>query len=134
MNLDASDSHRIINKEDILDEFEKIKTNVEKGNQPCQYCKTKPGKFQCDCGCIVCKEHSNLQTIEENGENVKVCYNCGKPVKKVTQVKYDCNICLQKKNNVVHFKCNCAIVVCKDCYLKCRMESDKCPGCRSIIA
>ena len=133
MNLDASDSHRIINKEDILDEFEKIKTNDEKGNQPCQYCNKKAGKFQCDCGCIVCKDHSNLQTVEKNGENIKVCFNCGKPVKKVSQIKYDCNICLQKKIKVVHFKCNCSLVVCKDCYLKCRMESDKCPGCRSII-
>ena len=134
MNLDASDSHRIINKEDILDEFEKIKTNDEKGNLPCQFCNKKAGKFQCDCGCIVCKDHSNLQTIEKNGENIKVCFNCGKPVKKVSQIKYDCNICLQKKNKVVHFKCNCSLVVCKDCYLKCRMESDKCPGCRAIIS
>ena len=133
MNLDGSDSHRIINKESILDEFENSTKKTEKGNQPCQYCKKKPGKFQCDCGCIVCKDHSVLNEVEENGKKINVCFNCGKQVKKVNPVKYECNICLQKKNNVVHFKCECALVVCKDCYVKCRMESDKCPGCRALI-
>ncbi len=126
-------SRRSINKDEILDEFEKMKSKIEKGNQTCQFCKKKPGKYQCDCGCIVCKEHSLLKNVEQEGKNMKVCFNCGKPVQKVNPIKYDCNICFQKRINVVHFKCNCAILVCKDCYLKCRLESDKCPGCRSMI-
>ena len=134
MNQNGLDSsQRVINKDEILDEFEKKKIKMEKGNQQCQFCKKKPGKYQCDCGCVVCKDHSNLKTVEEQGQNVKVCFNCGKVVKKVTQIKYDCNICLQKRVTVVHFKCECAFVVCKDCYLKCRMESNKCPACRAII-
>ena len=127
-------SQREINKQDILDEFEKMKSNMEKGNQVCQFCKKKPGKYTCDCGCVVCKVHSNLKKVEGDGESYKVCYNCEKIVKKVTPIKFDCNICMQKRINVVHFKCNCALVVCKDCYLKCRMESDNCPGCRAVIS
>lgn len=132
-SLDNS-SQREVNKEEIMDEFEKMKTKKEKGVQPCQYCKKKPGKFKCDCGCIVCKDHSTLKKMQGDGEEYKVCYNCEKIVKKAVPIKYDCNICMQKRVNVVHFKCNCALVVCKDCYLKCRMESDKCPGCRALIS
>ena len=129
-NLDGNDSsRRSINKEEILEEFEKVKVINEKGNQVCHFCKKKPGKFQCDCetGCILCKEHSTLKTIEDKGQSIQVCCNCNKPAKKVNPIKKDCNICLQKKSNIVHFKCGCAFEVCKECYVKSRMESDKCP-------
>ena len=134
MNINDNSSQRTINKDDIIDEFEKLKSKSEKGAQLCQYCKKKPGKYQSDCGCIICKEHSTLKKMEGEGENYKVCFNCEKVVKKVVPIKFECNICMQKRVNVVHFKCNCAIAVCKDCYLKCRMESDKCPGCRANIS
>ena len=130
---EESTSRKKLTKEEILDEFEKQKINLEKGYQLCQYCKKKPGKFKCDCECVVCKEHSLLKKEEGDGESYKVCYNCGKVVKKVTPIKQQCNICFEKKIILVHFKCNCAILVCKDCYLKCRMESGKCPGCRANI-
>ena len=134
MNInDISSSRRIISKEEIIDEFEKQKVQAEKGYQLCQFCKNKPGKYQCDCGCIVCKDHSNLKIVEDKGQSKKVCFNCEKVVTKVTPIKYDCNICFQKRINVVHFKCGCSFVVCKDCYLKCRTESNKCPGCRALI-
>ena len=133
MNPNEIDSsHRAINKEEAIDEFEKLKIKMEK-DSPCQFCKKKPGRFQCDCGCIVCKDHSILKNEEKDGQNIKLCFNCGKIVYKVEQIKTDCNVCLQKKINVVHFKCGCSFVVCKDCYLKCRMESNKCPGCRTVI-
>ena len=71
--------------------------------------------------------------MEGDGENYKVCFACGKIVKKVSPIKYDCNICMVKKLNVAHFKCKCSLLVCKDCYIKCKMGSDKCPGCRALI-
>ena len=95
----------------------------------CQYCKKKIGKFKGDCGCILCKEHSTFNNVE--GKNV--CHSCKKKIKKVTQIKYPCHICLQKKLSVAHFKCGCALEVCKDCYIKCKSSSNKCPGCRAII-
>ena len=122
-----------LTKEEIVEEFEKQKLKVEKGYGACQFCKTKPGKYKCDCDCVVCKEHSILKKVEGDGEEYKVCFNCGKIVKKVIPIKKECNICLQKKINLVHFQCNCALLVCKECYVKCRMESDKCPGCRAKI-
>ena len=121
------------NKEEVADEYEKQKKKKEKGNQMCQFCKKKLGRFKCDCGCIVCKEHSSLKNMEGEGENYKICFACKKIVKKVTPIKYSCHICMQKKISVAHFKCGCALEVCKDCYIKCKMGSNKCPGCRATI-
>ena len=132
--LDFSSSGRTsLNKDDLSEEFEVQKRKMEKGKPNCQFCKKKQAKFQCDCGCFVCKEHSNLKKVEGDGENYKVCFACNKIVKKVTQIKYKCNICFQNRINVVHFKCGCALEVCKDCYIKCKMGNNKCPGCRAII-
>ena len=126
-------SRKKLTQEEIVEEFEKQKLKTEKGFEACQFCKKKPGKYRCDCNCVVCKEHSLLRKEEGDGENYKVCYNCGKVVKKVTPIKKQCNICFEKKITLVHFKCECALLVCKDCYVKCRLESDKCPGCRAKI-
>ena len=128
-----SSGRKQLTKEEIMDEFEKQKINAEKGYEVCQFCKKKPGKYKCDCDCVVCKEHSLLKKVEGEGEENKVCFNCGKIVKKVTPIKQECNICFEKKINLVHFQCNCALLVCKECYVKCKMESDKCPGCRAKI-
>jgi len=118
-----------INKEELADEFEVQKRKMDKKSQMCQYCKKKIGKFKGDCGCILCKEHSTFNNVE--GKNV--CYSCKKKVKKVTQIKYQCHICFQKNLAVAHFKCGCALEVCKDCYIKCKSGSNKCPGCRATI-
>ena len=132
-NNDESSSRKKLTKEEILEEFKKQKLKTEKGYQTCMFCKNKPGKYKCDCECIVCEEHSKLKKQEGDGEDYKVCFNCGKIVKKVTPIKQQCNICFEKKINLSHFKCNCALIVCKECYVKCKLESDKCPGCRAQI-
>ena len=122
-----------LSKEELSEEFELQKNKTEKGFQACQFCKKKTGKFKCDCGCILCKEHSELKTIEGEGTNYKVCFACEKIVKKVIPIKNECNICMLKKLNVAHFKCKCSLIVCKECYIKCKMSNDKCPGCRALI-
>ena len=133
-DLNVSGSSRsVLSKEELIDEFENLKRKKEKGNQMCQFCKKKPAKFKCDCGCMVCKEHSSLKKQEGDGEIYKVCYVCDKIVKKVIPIKYPCHICFGKKINVCHFKCGCALEVCKDCYIKCKMQNNKCPGCRGNI-
>ena len=62
-----------------MDEFEKQKLKIEKGAQMCMFCKKKPGKYKCDCECVVCKEHSQLKKEEGDGESYKVvgCNICG---------------------------------------------------------
>ena len=133
-NYEEESANRIpITKEMLLEEFEKQKIKIEKGSPMCQFCKKKAGKYKCDCECIVCKEHSQLKEEQGDGGSYKVCFNCGKIVKKVTQIKQQCNICFEKKLTLVHFQCNCALLVCKNCFIKCKMESDKCPGCRAKI-
>ena len=132
--LEISGSSRsVFSKEDLADEFEIQKGKMEKGKQMCQYCKKKIAKFKCDYGCLLCKDHSNLKKIEKKGKNYKVCFACNKVAKKVTQLKYPCHICFQDKLNVAHFKCGCALEVCKNCYIKCKMSNNKCPGCRALI-
>ena len=133
-NQGMDNSGRIIlNKEELGEEFEVQKRKKEKGNQTCQFCKKNPGKFKSDCGCVVCKEHSVLKEIIKKGKKYKVCFACNKKVKKINVIKYDCNICMQKKISVAQFKCKCAFQVCKDCYIKYKMTNDKCPQCRATI-
>ena len=134
-NLQNSQSsgRRNFNKEELEDEFEIQKNKMSKGYQVCQFCQIKPGKFTCDYGCILCKEHSTLNIIKENNEEKKVCISCKKEVKGVTPIQKKCNICLQVKSSVAHFKCQCSLEVCKDCYIKCKMSSPTCPGCRQNI-
>ena len=133
-DLENSGSERPQLKEaDVAEEFDIQKRKLEKGSQTCQFCKKNPGKFKCECGCIVCKDHANLKKLEGENSNQKVCFVCEKVVKKVTPIKYDCHICMQKKKEIAHFKCGCALEVCKECYIKCKMSNNKCPGCRTLI-
>ena len=127
-NLGASSS-RNLNKKDLMKEFDELKLKNEKGVQVCQFCKKLPGQYICDCGCIVCKEHSKLNKKDKN----KICLVCGKIVKNVKPKYTNCQICMQNKMVVTHFKCNCALEVCKNCYVKCKMGSDRCPACRREI-
>ena len=123
----------ILTKEDLIEEFEIQSKKMEKGNELCCFCNKKAGKFKCDCGCIVCKEHSELKNIEKDGKRIKVCFKCEKVVNQVNLIKYDCHICMEKNNVVAHFRCGCSLEVCQNCYVKSKLNSNKCPGCRAII-
>ena len=132
--LDLSGSFRsVLSKEEAAEEFETQRIKSDKGKMTCMYCLKKPGIYRCDCGCVVCKEHSMLKDIEKNGIKYKGCFRCEKIVKKVTLIKKECNICFQRKNVLVHFKCGCAFEVCKNCYIKIKMTGNKCPQCRGLI-
>ena len=132
--LNLSNSMRsALSKDELAEEYEEQRRKYNKAKMPCIFCKKKQGIFKCDCGCIVCKEHSNLKEVKNEKEEYKACFNCGKKVDKVNQIKYNCNICMQNKNSVTHFKCGCAMEVCKNCYIMCKMTNDKCPGCRAVI-
>ena len=50
-----------------------------------------------------------------------------------SSVVNECNICFKPKKYLANFKCGCALLVCKECYIKCKTISNKCPGCRAII-
>ena len=132
--LNLSNSMRpAINKNDLAEEYEQQRRKYNKAKMPCMFCKRKQGTFKLDCGCIVCKDHTNLKDEEKDGQVYKTCLNCGKKVDKVNAIRYTCNICMQNKNSVTHFKCGCSLEVCKNCFIRCKMTNDKCPGCRAII-
>ena len=132
--FDLSNSIRhILSRDELAEEYEEQRKKYTKAKAVCMFCHKKYGNYKCDCGCIVCKEHSNLKLIEKDGQRYKVCFCCGKRVNNITAIKYFCNICMQNKTSVTHFKCGCALEVCKSCYIKCKLSNDKCPGCRAII-
>ena len=131
-NLNGFESTRNLNEKILNDEFEEQKLKKEKTEQVCQFCKKNIGKYICDCGCIVCEEHSKLKEVEKDKQKYKVCFVCGKKVNKV-KPRYNCEICMDDVLYVAHFKCNCALEVCCKCYVKCKLESDKCPACRKKI-
>ena len=133
--LQNSGSERSIkhdSKQQLMEEFEEQKALNEKGETTCEFCKKKPGKYISDCGCVLCKEHSKLKTVDGDGGKYKVCFKCGK-VAKIVVPKYVCQICMQNRLALAHFKCNCAMEVCKICYVKCKMGSKRCPACRKDI-
>ena len=131
-NQEIFSSEKIKFEKDLTDEFNRQKINLEK-NKLCQVCKNKNGKYISDCGCIVCQEHSNFKSIIKDGQNYKICFNCGKAIKDLTLIETNCHICLEEVPSVCHFKCGCAIEVCEKCYIKCKKLSKKCPGCRGNI-
>ena len=134
-NLDTSGRANLNNKK-LMDEFELQKRKIEKVTPICQYCKKKLGQFIYDCGCIVCKEHSNINKIKNNREESKEenkCNICNKNVNNINAITKTCNICLEIKPSIAHFKCGCAFEVCKECFVKCKKSDDKCPGCRAPI-
>ena len=131
-SLNSAQSDRVINEKKFEDQFEEQKLKKEKGEELCQFCKNKPGRYVCDCGCIVCLEHSKLKKVKRGKKFVKTCFVCKKVVKEV-KPKYTCEICMENVLCVAHFECNCALEVCKKCFVKCKIESDRCPACRKHL-
>ena len=127
-----SDSNRNIIEKNYRDEFDKQKLKKEKGIEYCQFCKKKPGKFICGCGCVVCLKHSELKKVEGENGYYKICLVCGKNIIDVKPINV-CGICLENASCVAHFKCGCAFEVCCNCYVKCKLEDQKCPACRKPI-
>ena len=101
----------------------------------CDFCKVKGAKYITDCGCSLCQDHC---IINDNQFNINskgnICPVCGKIVNNQNLKKGECGICFQNKLNLTHFKCNCALFVCRNCYIKCKLQSPNCPACRADIS
>ena len=123
------ETNRNLNEKILKDEFEKQNLKRELTDEVCKFCKKNIARYICECGCIVCDEHSKLK---EDKENNKVCLVCEKIIKTI-KPKFNCGICMDDVLYVAHFKCNCALDVCCKCYIRCRLENNKCPACRKFI-
>ena len=99
----------------------------------CDYCSSKPAKYLSDCGCKLCKDHSKPVKDINQTESYKSCPVCMKIVNKIQLRKGKCGICLQDKLKLAKFKCHCALMVCKECYIKCKVSNSNCPACRKPI-
>ena len=101
--------------------------NEKKIFDKCNLCQ-REAKIICDCGCNFCNRHKI---------NNK-CPICKKIINKKTNIKFECGICKDEKKNLKHFNCECAFLVCEDCY-KLLIEnpnqnSRRCPHCRQLIS
>ena len=101
----------------------------------CDVCKDKRAKYITDCGCSLCEEHCLINEKELNiNTKENLCPVCGKIVNNQNLKKGQCGICFQNKVNLIHFKCHCALFVCRNCYIKCKLQSQNCPACRGDIS
>ena len=64
--------------------------------------------------------------------NKKNCPCCLKNFEAYKQIAQQCDICFDTTSKIFHFKCGCALSVCKNCYNKIIVDG-KCPGCRKNI-
>lgn len=60
------------------------------------------------------------------------CPSCHHEIKEYKQIAYQCEICFEITSKIFHFKCGCALSVCKFCFNKIIIIK-KCPGCRKNI-
>lgn len=116
-------------EEELLEEFYKnkvvLKDNLDIENIKCYICKNEICNLYLDCGCYVCFD-CEKKSIKDNS-----CLNCHKEFKTMSQIS--CSICLNNKKELGIFNCQCKMVVCKDCYIKWRLNNKNCPTCRAII-
>ena len=81
-------------------------------------------------------KNSNYISILNSPSNTKInkkkCSCCFKNFEAFKQIAQQCDICFETTSKIFHFKCRCAISVCKNCYNKI-IEDGKCPGCRKNI-
>ena len=75
---------------------------------------------------------NSLNNTSTNKINRKKCPHCKKYFENYKQIAQQCEICFEITCKIFHFKCGCALTVCKNCYNKI-IVSKKCPGCRKNI-
>ena len=75
---------------------------------------------------------SFLNSSSTSKINKKKCPCCLKYYENFKQIAQQCEICFDTTTKIFHFKCGCALSVCKNCYNKI-IVNRKCPGCRKNI-
>lgn len=115
--------------EDYDDLFEKSKIVIGKNieNQKCDLCKKQPSNQKLSCGCFICNEDDKKILLNKS----KICPVCKKEVSDTTPTT--CGICFQNKSELCRFRCGCAMVVCKQCFITWKKSKQICPACRGII-
>ena len=116
-----------INELELERDFNQNKINVDKdiNKKKCYICKNNSCNLKLGCGCLICFE-CEKKCVKKN-----ICLNCNKNITSMEQVS--CSICYGNKKELSYFNCNCKNVVCKECYIKCRKQTNLCPFCRRPI-
>ena len=133
-NMNQSAINQSINeseksKEELLDEFSKSLVNINEEvdieKKKCDCCNNMICNLHLDCGCYVCFD-CEKKSIKNNS-----CLNCHKIFNKMRQIT--CSICFNNKKELGYFNCQCKMTVCKECYIKWRINNKNCPTCRANI-
>lgn len=115
-------------EEELLEEFRKnqiVINDLDIENKKCECCKNLICNLLLDCGCYVCFD-CEKKSLKENH-----CLNCLKEFQTMKQIS--CSICFNNKKELGFFNCQCKMVICKECYIKWRLNNKNCPTCRAII-
>ena len=82
------------------------------------------------------KEKNVSDNLLSSSCNFKIkkgkCPACHKEFNDYKQIAQQCEICFETTCKIFHFKCGCALSVCKLCFNKI-IVGKKCPGCRKNI-
>lgn len=128
-NVINSNDEKKISEEELIEEFNKNKINfnedIDIEKKKCDCCNNMICNLYLDCGCYVCFE-CEKKSIKKN-----YCLNCLKTFNSMSQIS--CSICFNNKKELGFFNCQCKMVVCKECYIKWRINNKNCPTCRTII-
>ena len=125
-NIDMNNFNQ--SPEEIAKEFLKnqlIINGEDVENKKCGICKNMICNLNLDCGCYVCFD------CEKKSLKEKHCLCCNKEFKTMKQVS--CSICFNNKKELCFFNCQCKMVICKECYIKWRLQNNFCPTCRALI-
>ena len=116
---------------ELEEDFEKnridINDNIDIENKKCDCCKNMICNLYLECGCYICFD-CEKKSIKEN-----YCLNCHKQFQAINMKQVSCSICFNNKKDLGFFNCQCKMVVCKECYIKWRINNKNCPTCRAII-
>ena len=131
-SLEKKNCITIDNLEDFDELFEKSKIIIGKNveNKKCDFCQIQSGSLKLSCGCYLCYEDEKKVLLIEN--KGKICPVCKNEVND-TMTNCNCGICFQNKSELARFRCGCALVVCKNCFIQWKKEKQICPACRGII-
>lgn len=127
IQLNYNANERKPTESELVENFNKDKIKVinDIENKKCENCKVANCNLQLGCGCFVCFNCEQKMIKDGN------CEICKDKINSMQQLS--CSICFMNKSEISFFNCQCKMIICKDCYIKWRMNNKLCPACRTNI-
>ena len=113
----------------ITNSFNTTNNNIPSNNNMNIIINKKKEKFQWRKNSVV---DNFLNTSSLSKMKKGKCPSCQQNFEGFHQIAQQCDICFDITSKIFHFKCGCALSVCKICFNKI-IVNKKCPGCRKNI-